>query len=207
MRLRNVKDKYEILSNSTYIINNYYDYKGKWHTKFNNNPIYLEIGPGKCGHIVQSAIKNPNINYIGIEQNASILALAVKKIIPGIPNLLLINANADSLDDIFNKEINTIYLNFSDPWPKKRHANRRLTSEKYLKIYDNIFEKKCRIRQKTDNQGLFESSLISYSNSNYKIKEISLDYHKVDDQLNIMTEYETKFFNKNKPIYMVIVEK
>lgn len=208
MRVRNVKDKDKILLEASNVISNYQDYCGKWSSVFkNNNPIYLEIGPGKCKHLYLQAKSNPNINYIGLEQNASIVAIALSKMEEKLDNLILINANAKDLDTIFNHEIDLLFLNFSDPWPKKRHAKRRLTSLDFLNKYDNIFKDKCYIYQKTDNMNLFEYSLISYSEKGYKIKDISLDYHKREDKDNIMTEYEEKFSKKGQPIYMVKVEK
>ena len=208
MRVRNVKDKDKILLDASNVISNYQDYCGKWSSVFkNNNPIYLEIGPGKCKHLYLQAKSNPNINYIGLEQNASIVAIALSKMEEKLDNLILINANAKDLDTIFNHEIDLLFLNFSDPWPKKRHAKRRLTSLDFLNKYDNIFKDKCYIYQKTDNMNLFEYSLISYSEKGYKIKDISLDYHKREDKDNIMTEYEEKFSKKGQPIYMVKVEK
>ena len=208
MRVRNVKDKDKILLEASNVISNYQNYCGKWSSVFkNNNPIYLEIGPGKCKHLYLQAKSNPNINYIGLEQNASIVAIALSKMEEKLDNLILINANAKDLDTIFNHEIDLLFLNFSDPWPKKRHAKRRLTSLDFLNKYDNIFKDKCYIYQKTDNMNLFEYSLISYSEKGYKIKDISLDYHKREDKDNIMTEYEEKFSKKGQPIYMVKVEK
>ncbi len=208
MRVRNVKDKDKILLEASNVISNCQDYCGKWSSVFkNNNPIYLEIGPGKCKHLYLQAKSNPNINYIGLEQNASIVAIALSKMEEKLDNLILINANAKDLDTIFNHEIDLLFLNFSDPWPKKRHAKRRLTSLDFLNKYDNIFKDKCYIYQKTDNMNLFEYSLISYSEKGYKIKDISLDYHKREDKDNIMTEYEEKFSKKGQPIYMVKVEK
>ncbi len=208
MRVRNVKNKAEILKESDSVILDYKKYYGKWSKVFgNNHPIYLEIGPGKCRHLYMQAKRNPHLNFIGIEQNASIVAIALSKMEEKLNNLILINANASEIDTIFNHEISLLYLNFSDPWPKKRHAKRRLTSRMFLDKYDNIFKDKCYIFQKTDNMNLFEYSLMSYSEKGYKIKDISLDYHKREDDNNIMTEYEEKFSRKGQPIYMVKVEK
>ena len=208
MRVRNVKNKDEILAQSHHVILNYKDYCNKWNKLFqNNNPIYLEIGPGKCKHLYLQAKEHPDINYIGLEQNASIVAIALSKMEEELDNLILINANANEIDSIFDHEIDLLFLNFSDPWPKKRHAKRRLTSLEFLNKYDSIFKDKCYIYQKTDNMGLFEYSLMSYSEKEYKIKDISLDYHQREDKDNIMTEYEEKFSKKGQPIYMVKVEK
>lgn len=209
MRQRNVKNKKEIINNSKYIIMNPTDYKGVWQRLFNNNnPIYIEIGMGKGDFILENAINNPNINYIGIEKFDSIIALAIKKIEKfDISNLKLIRMDALNIDNVFYREISKIFLNFSDPWPKPRHAKRRLTSDVFLKKYDTIFKNERVIEMKTDNQSLFEYSLISFNNDEYKIQEISLDLHNSSIINNVMTEYERKFSANNKSIYYVKVVK
>lgn len=209
MRQRNVKNKKEIINNSKYIIENPSEYKGCYNKLFNNsNPIYIEIGMGKGDFILGNAIKYPNINFIGIEKFDSIMALAIKKIEQyDLPNLKLIRLDALSINDVFDREIDKLYLNFSDPWPKDRHAKRRLTSDNFLNRYDSIFKKKPIIEMKTDNQSLFEYSLISFNRNSYQIKEISLDLHKSNKEDNIMTEYERKFSSLNNRIYYVKVEK
>ena len=208
MRLRNVKNKEQILNNSNYVINNPKEYKGKWYTLFNNkNAIHLEIGTGKCKFIKDMALKYPNINFIGVEKSQSVLALGTKTIEKHIPNLRLISYDALKLDEIFEKEIDTIYLNFSDPWPKKRCAKRRLTHENFLKVYDKIFKDKKIIIQKTDNMHLFEFSIISLSNYGYTLKDIKLDLQNDENSDNIMTEYEIKFREKGNNIYKLIAEK
>ena len=209
MRQRNVKNKKEIINNSKYIILNPQEFKSKWKNVFNNsNPIYIEIGMGKGDFILENAIRHPKINFIGIEKFDSIMALAIKKIEKyDIENLRLIRIDAISINDIFNKEISKVYLNFSDPWPKPRHAKRRLTSEVFLEKYEDIFKNDKVIEMKTDNQGLFEYSLKSFNNNDYKIEEISLDLHHSDCENNIMTEYERKFSAQNNRIYYVKVVK
>lgn len=209
MRQRNVKNKEEIINNSKYIVDNYLELKGQWQKVFDNdNPIYIEIGMGKGKFILENALRYPNINFIGIEKYDSIMALAIKKIQEyELNNLKLIRMNANNIDNVFNKEIDRIYLNFSDPWPKARTEKRRLTSSVFLNKYDNLFRDKMIIEMKTDNRNLFEYSLISFNNHNYKIKEINLDLHKTDNIDNIMTEYEEKFSKLNNIIYYVKVEK
>ena len=209
MRQRNVKNKKDIIANSNYIILNPMEYKGRWKDVFNNdNPIYIEIGMGKGDFIIGNAIKYPNINFIGIEKFDSIMALAIKKIEQyELDNLKLIRMDASNILDVFNEEITKIYLNFSDPWPKPRHAKRRLTSTNFLDLYENIFINEKIIEMKTDNRGLFEYSLLSFNECDYKIKEISLDLHHSDYPNNIMTEYEKKFSAKNNIIYYVKVVK
>jgi len=208
MRLRNVRGASEVIENSMYIIKNYEEYKGKFNLIFeNNNPIHIEIGMGKGNFIINMAKKYPNINFIGIEKFDSVLVRAIEKVEEEIPNLKFIRMDATNIEDIFYKEIETIYLNFSDPWPKKRHSDRRLSSEKFLKRYDNLFSGNKKIIMKTDNRKLFEFSIMSFTNYNYKIEEISLDLNDDDIKDNVQTEYESKFHNKGYPIYKIVVIK
>ena len=208
MRLRNIKNKEEILSSSSFLIRNATDYFGKWNSLFNNNnPIYIEIGMGKGDFIIENALKNPNINYIGIEKYDSVIARACEKVPTDLNNLILVRMDALDIDKVFDKEIDLIYLNFSDPWPKKRHADRRLTSHIFLKKYDSIFKKKKVIIQKTDNQNLFEYSIVSLSTYGYIIEEISFDLHNLGLNSIIMTEYEKKFTSKGNNIYYLVATK
>lgn len=208
MRLRNVKNKEEILNNSSYLVKNPMDNKGKWNKIFNNNnPIYIEIGMGKGKFIIENAIKYPNINFIGIEKFDSVLAKSLPKIPEGLDNLLIIRLDALNIDSIFDKEIDRIYLNFSDPWPKVRHHLRRLTSRVFLSKYDLIFKKDCCIYQRTDNRDLYIYSLESYSQYGYKLFDISFDLHNTTEEELITTEYEDKFSLKGMPIYSVIARK
>ena len=209
MRQRNVKNKKEIINSSPYIILNPNLFISDWKNVFNNeNPIYVEIGMGKGDFILENAKMYPDINFIGIEKYDSIIALAIKKINKErLSNLKLIRMDAINILDVFNHEIDKIFLNFSDPWPKERHAKRRLTSEVFLNKYDEIFKKAKVIEMKTDNQNLFEYSLISFNNNGYLIREISLNLHNSNISDNIMTEYERKFSKDGNPIYYVKVEK
>ena len=209
MRVRNVKNKEEIISNSIYTIENPTNYKGSWNIVFNNNnPIYLEIGMGKGKFILENARNNPNINYIGIEKNGSVLSYAIRKIEEyKLSNLKLICFDANRIDELFDKDIDLLYLNFSDPWPKNRHEKRRLTSNSFLEKYDKIFKSDNVIEMKTDNQGLFEYSIISFVNNGYKIEDISLDLTNKIDFINIRTEYEEKYILKNNRIYYLKVIK
>lgn len=212
MRLKNIKGAKEIVENSKYIINNPREYKGKYQEIFKNkNKINIEIGMGKGDFIIEMAKQNPNINFIGIEMFDSVILRAVQKLENiELPNLRLIKFDATDIEEIFNKEIDTIYLNFSDPWPKNRHAHRRLTNERFLKRYEKIFKSKCHIIQKTDNRHLFEYSIMSYVEENYKIEKISLNLHEdleAKEINNIETEYEKKFSSQGLPIYMVEVYK
>ena len=196
MRLRNIKNKDLIIEECCFLEKEPFNKKGKWKGEFNNNnPIHLEIGMGKGKFLLEMAKKNPDINFIGVERYTGVLARAIAKITKEeLPNLRVINIDAIKLNEVFDSEIDTIYLNFSDPWPKKRHAKRRLTSEDFLKVYDEIFKGKNIIIQKTDNIGLFESSLVSLSMYGYKLEEVLLDLANTDKE-NVMTEYEEKFTN------------
>lgn len=206
MRLRNVKNKEEILNGSKILIINPEEYKGKWSEVFgNNNPIYVEIGMGKGKFIVENAETFKDINFIGIEKYDSVIARAVEKV-DYIDNLRIVRMNADYIEDSFDHEIDQIFLNFSDPWPKKRHALRRLTSPVFLKKYDNIFKNDAKIIQKTDNKGLFAYSLESLSQYGYILEEVSLDL-KNEEIFNITTEYEEKFMEKNQTINRLVAVK
>ena len=208
MRLRNVKGASKRIEQSPYIINNYKDYKGNFSSLFlNNNPINIEIGMGKGLFIINMAKNNPDINYIGIEKFDSVMVRAIEKLeSENIPNLKLIKMDAEKIDEIFNQEIDKVYLNFSDPWPKDRHEKRRLTSKIFLNKYDKIFKSLKNIVFKTDSRKLFEYSLKSFTDYGYQIKTISLDLHN-DEIPNVETEYEIKFSSKGYPIYMVDVIK
>ncbi|MCI9110638.1 MAG: tRNA (guanosine(46)-N7)-methyltransferase TrmB [Bacilli bacterium] len=208
MRLKNIKGASSVIEASKYVIANPSDYKGNFKSLFNNdNPIHVEIGMGKGQFITGMAKAFSNINFIGIEMYDSVIVRAVQKQDKlELPNLKLIKVDATGIEDIFDHEIDVLYLNFSDPWPKKRHTHRRLTSDRFLKRYDSIFSAKKVIIQKTDNRKLFEFSLMSFTDYGYKIEELSLDLHK-DEYFNIQTEYEQRFSNMGFPIYMVKVTK
>lgn len=208
MRLRHVKNADIVINDCAYVIDDFKEYKGKWNTLFaNNNPINIEIGMGKGDFIIGMALKYPNINFIGIEKFDSVLVRAIQKLNIEIPNLRFIRMDASEIEDVFEKEIDTIYLNFSDPWPKKRHAFRRLTSTSFLKRYDNLFNDKCHIIQKTDNKDLFAFSIKSFNNYGYIINDLTLDLQNDAYPDNVETEYEKRFKNKGNPIYMIDVYK
>ncbi|HOP65648.1 MAG TPA: tRNA (guanosine(46)-N7)-methyltransferase TrmB [Bacilli bacterium] len=196
MRIRNLKNKEEILSNCHFLINNPEEYVGKWLNLFaNKNPIHIEIGMGKGLFIIEMAKANPNINFIGIEKNDSIIARAITKLDEELPNLKYIRTDAINIDKLFKKEISLIYLNFSDPWPKLKHSKRRLTDKLFLEKYDEVFKDKKIIKLKTDNDILFSSSIVSLSNYGYMFKEVTLDLKNSNIE-NIKTEYEIKFIEK-----------
>lgn len=207
MRLRNLKDTEYFLNNCDYLIKEYEQLKGNWNKEFNNdNPIHLEIGMGKGDYIVGMALKYPNINFIGVEKYSGVIARAIKKYPKKLDNLRIINMDALNLEQAFLKEIEVIYLNFSDPWPKKRQARRRLTSDIFLNIYDNLFVGKKRIVMKTDNLVLFASSLVSLSNYGYILKDVNLDLANSEIP-NVLTEYEAKFVAKGIKINYLVAEK
>lgn len=195
MRLKNVKGANEIIIKGRYYIDNPYEYKGIWNKIFNNNnPIYIEIGMGKGNFIIENARRYPNINFIGIEKYDSVIVRAIQKSNElELSNLKIIRMDAKRLEEVFDKEIDTIYLNFSDPWPKDRHSKRRLTSPIFLNIYDKIFKGRERIVMKTDNLPLFNYSLDSLKEYGYRIISKTNDLNCLDES-NIMTEYEEKFY-------------
>ena len=206
MRLRKIKNAYEkLLSGDRYFVSDSKSMKGKWHTLFNNsNPIHIEIGCGKGQFMMELAKRNPNINYIAIEKFDSVLLRALEKALEvDLPNLKLALIDAAMISEYFeNEEVERIYLNFSDPWPKNAHAKRRLTSPSFLEQYKNILSSDGELHQKTDNRGLFEYSLESFNSCGWSLKHISLDLHKDYEKYpdNITTEFEDKW-SKLGPIY------
>ena len=209
MRLKNVKGANEIIIKGLYYVEDPYINKGNWNKVFNNdNPIYIEIGIGKGKFIVENAIKYPNINFIGIEKYDSVLVRAIQKSNElELNNLKLVRMDAKRIEEVFDHEIDRIYLNFSDPWPKDRHYKRRLTSYVFLDKYEHIFKNNKYIIMKTDNIDLFNFSLESLTNHGYNIEFMSNDLHSLNDVDNIMTEYEEKFSNKGIKINKLIARK
>lgn len=203
MRFRNVKNKEKIINSSKSFIKDPENYKGKWQQVFNNNnkKLYIEIGMGKGKFIVENAKRYPTINFIGIEKFDSVLARALEKVEEPLPNLFMIRLDANKIQDVFDKEVDRIYLNFSDPWPKKRHAKRRLTAHELLEKYDSIFKDEKTIYFRTDNRKLFEFSLESLSTYGYVLKDIKLNLHKEEDEDLITTEYEDRFVKLENRIY------
>lgn len=180
------------------------EYRGRWQELFSNKqPIHLEIGTGKGQFIVQMAKRNPEINFIGIEAVKSIIVTAGEKAIDEeLDNLIFMHADANKLVEYFaDGEISQIYLNFSDPWPKNRHEKRRLTYQRFLAQYEKVLQPGGEIIMKTDNTGLFEYSLVSFSNYGMLLKEVNLDLHQLNEPDNVLTEYEEKFSAKGHPIY------
>lgn len=207
MRLRHKPYAMEMIETySQFIIADPEAYKGSWGKLFgNDNPIHIEVGTGRGRFIYEMAKAHPHINYIGIEKFSSVIVDALQKLIDEeVPNLKLINKDAKDLTVFFESgEIDRVYLNFSDPWPKARHEKRRLTYKSFLQNYEQVLVKGGEIHFKTDNQGLFEYSLISISEYGMPLQYISLDLHNSEFEGNIMTEYEEKFSSKGNRIYRV----
>lgn len=207
MRLRNKPWANDFIQeHPQYVLQNAEELKGKWHQIFeNDNPIHIEIGMGKGQFVVESARKNPDINFVGIERQSSVIVTALEKQVEAeLPNLKFLHENGQELTEFFdNGEVDRIYLTFSDPWPKNRHEKRRLTFKTFLKVYETILSENGDLHFKTDNRGLFEYSLVSFSQYGMLLNEVYLDLHKSDFEDNIMTEYEEKFSAKGNPIYRV----
>ena len=181
-------------------------WKGKWNELFgNDHPIHIEIGMGKGQFITGMAKAHPEINYIGVEMQVSVVSIALDKLIEQpLPNLKLLHVDGSALTEYFaDSEVDQIYLNFSDPWPKKRHEKRRLTYKTFLAVDEQILRPNGEIHFKTDNQGLFEYSLASFSQYGMILKQVWLDLHQSQFEGNIMTEYEEKFSSKGQRIYRV----
>ncbi len=207
MRIRNVKNKQEIMEKSFYFLENPKDYKGRLQELFpKRQPLYVEIGMGKGKFLLENAKRHPEINYIGIEKQDSVLALALKKLEEEkLDNLRVICLNALEIDEVFSHEVDRIYLNFSDPWPKSRHHSRRLSSRIFLSKYDSIFKTSATIYFRTDNEKLFSYSIESFSNYGYRFSKVTLDLHQVDGL--ITTEYEDRFSSQGVKIKAFIAEK
>ena len=202
MRLRNVKNASNIVNEAQCVIKEPKQYRSKFKELFNNNnPICLEIGMGKGDFIIGMAKKYPDINFIGVEKYESVLVRAIQKLEDNnLNNLKLICMDASTINEVFDHEIDTLYLNFSDPWPKKKHAKRRLTSPLFLEIYDDIFSDLPHIVQKTDNIYLFGYSISSLSKYGYTLNRVSLDLECEKDLELPETEYEVKFKNMGTKI-------
>lgn len=204
MRLRNIPGAEEAILNSEYCIKNPEEQKGHWQGCFDKvQPLHIEIGMGKGRFIMDMAALHPDINYIGIERYSSVLLRALQKMeLNPLPNIKFICMDAADIAEVFAKdEVDRIYLNFSDPWPKDRHAKRRLTSDRFLAVYDKILQPDGIIEFKTDNQDLFNYSLESIPEAGWQVTSHTFDLHHSDmAEGNVMTEYETKFSAEGKPI-------
>jgi tRNA (guanine-N7-)-methyltransferase len=210
MRVRKRKGAEEyLLEHSQLVVMQPDRWQGRWCDRFcNNHPLHIEVGCGKGRFITEMAKRNPGINYIGIDIQLSVLSYALDKVlVADVPNLQLLHVDGSDLLNYFaESEVALIYLNFSDPWPKSRHEKRRLTYSSFLKTYEKILLPQGEIHFKTDNRGLFEYSLVNFSNYGMFLKQISLDLHASDFANNVMTEYEEKFAQKGQVIYRVEVQ-
>jgi len=217
MRLRNIPYAKDVLAASSDVIKNETNYRGKWSQEVfgNTHPLHIEIGMGKGQFLTKLAMRNPDINYVGIERYSSVLLRAVEKLDAlrsqesiELPNIRFVCMDAADIAEVFApEEVDRIYLNFSDPWPKSRHARRRLTSNEYFERYDKVLISGGRVEFKTDNRGLFDFSVETLQESKiWKMTECTYDLHH-DAAMNIgniMTEYEEKFSSMNNPICKLI---
>lgn len=210
MRLRNITGAKEAIAESEYVIQKPTEYKGRWREAFaSEGELHIEVGMGKGRFIHEMAKRNPHIHYIGIEMYSSVLLRALQKMeAEPLPNLKFLCVDARSLEEIFEKgEVDHIYLNFSDPWPKDRHAKRRLPSRQFLARFDQILKPDGRLSFKTDNRELFDFAVEELEPAGWKAEIITYDLH-ADALLcegNVMTEYEEKFSSKGNPICKYII--
>lgn len=208
MRLRNVPGARETIIENQFSIQQPEQMKGKWAEVFqNDHPIHIEVGMGKGQFIIEMVRRNPEVNYIGIEKYSSVLVRAVEKLEDfEQDNLRLIRMDAENIEEVFDKdEVDRIYLNFSDPWPKDRHAKRRLTSTRFLERYDNILTPEGRVMFKTDNKDLFDFSLEQVEEAGWILENHTYDLHHSEyNEGNVMTEYEEKFSAKGNPICRLV---
>ena len=204
MEYKKFKDADKIINRSEFMVSNPEENKNKWNQVFgNNNPIHLELGMGRGDFIINMALTYPKINFIGLEISEDQLVKAVQKLNnKQLPNLKLICADARAIDTFFGREINTIYLTFSEPWPKAHDEKKRFTHESYLRIYDRVFKKDKHIILKTDNKILFASALESLSKYWYSFNRVSLDLHKDERKIeNVMTDFEKNYIKEHRQIY------
>jgi tRNA (guanine-N7-)-methyltransferase len=209
MRLRNVRGAKEVIGSAEFIVHEPESLKGKWNEFFgNNHSIHIEIGMGKGKFLIQLAKENPEINYIGIEKFSSVLIRAIEKRmeLDDIPNLYFLLFDAAHINNIFSEnEIARVYLNFSDPWPKERHAKRRLTSKEYLARYEKLLTQEGEVIFKTDNRHLFTFSLEQVELAGWKLHNSTYDLHHSEYvKGNVMTEYEEKFSSMGNPIHRLV---
>ena len=210
MRLRNITGSREMIAESRFVVHEPQEYKGRWRELFgNDHPLRIEIGMGKGRFIMDLARMHPEINYVGIEKYSSVLLRGIQKMeTDPLPNLYFIRMEAEEIADVFDREeVERIYLNFSDPWPKDRHAKRRLPSREFLKRYDEILVRDGVIEFKTDNQDLFRFALEEIAPAGWRLLQMTEDLHHDEKMLagNVMTEYEEKFSALGNPIYKYVI--
>lgn len=198
-----------IKDNNQYIVTDPKNYLGKWQDRFaREQPLHVEVGTGKGQFIIEMAKQNPEINFIGVEIQTSVIVVALIKLLENpLPNLQFVITDGGNLNEIFYpNEVKKIFLNFSDPWPKFKHAKRRLTSPTFLETYQEVLVDGGSVEFKTDNRGLFEYSLVSMNNFKMHFEYVSLDLHNSpENEGNVETEYEQKF-SKKGPIYKLIAQ-
>ena len=212
MRLRNIPGADEAIADSPHCIQEPMAEKGRWHLIFGNeNPIHIEIGMGKGQFIMKLSKEHPDINYIGIERYSSVLLRALQKMeIEPLPNIRFLCMDASIITEVFDKEeVAKIYLNFSDPWPKERHAKRRLTSRQFFERYDKILAGNGVVEFKTDNDDLFAFSMEEVAEAGWTLDAHTFDLHHdpVLNEGNVMTEYEEKFSSLGHPIHKLIARR
>lgn len=212
MRLKNVPGARDVIAESSLVVHEPEKQKGNWQQVFgNDHPVHIEIGMGKGRFICEMAKTHPDINYIGIEKYSSVLLRAIQKMEEEpLPNLLFIRMDAENIDEVFDlDEVDRIYLNFSDPWPKDRHAKRRLPSKEFLARYDRFLKKDGVLEFKTDNRGLFDFAVEELPQAGWKLVKITYDLHHDEEMMqgNVMTEYEQKFSSMGNPIYKYIINR
>ena len=212
MRLRNITGSREVIAENEFVIHDPEKRRGQWKSVFGNDrPIRLEIGMGKGRFLMTLAAQHPEINYLGIEKYSSVLLRALQKMEEDpLPNLRFIRMDAEYITDVFaEEEIDRIYLNFSDPWPKDRHAKRRLPSRQFLERYDQILKKDGIIEFKTDNLGLFDFAVEEIAETKWKIDAVTYDLHHDEKMMegNVMTEYEERFSSQGNPICKYVISR
>lgn len=212
MRLRNIPGSREVIAESEYTVLVPEEMKNKWHALFgNDHPLHIEIGMGKGRFIMDMARLHPEINYVGIEKYSSVLLRAIQKLEEDpLPNIRLIRMDAETIEEVFGEgEVDRIYLNFSDPWPKDRHAKRRLESREFLARYNVILAKEGIIEFKTDNRALFDFALVEADEAGWIKDVVTFDLHNdpVLSQGNVMTEYEERFSSIGNPICKYIIHR
>ena len=215
MRLRNIPGSRETIAASEYVVHEdvMKEKRGKWNTVFgNDHPVYLEVGMGKGRFITELAALYPERNYIGIEKYSSVLLRALEKREQHeeLTNLFFLRMDAEELPEVFGpNEVSGIYLNFSDPWPKKRHAKRRLPSKEFLARYSQILKPEGRVEFKTDNRPLFDFALDQVKETDWRLEACTFDLHhdKKMMQGNIMTEYEERFSSQGNPIFKMVISR
>ena len=211
MRMRKVKWAVEYLDESTHLVKDISKIKGQWKSRLNTSLLHVEIGCGKGNYSLNMSKLYPQDGFVAVEKNESAAGIAAKKFDEYAINgekLLLVHGDAENIMDWFEKgEVDIIHLNFSDPWPKKRYAKRRLSSQKFLEQYKAILSEDGQIQMKTDNKDLFEYSILEFEKNHFKLVDFSVDYRRTEHKEDVMTEYEEKFVQAGQPIYRAVWKK